>query len=128
MSHSTPQVKALYLAEFANNVVADVAEDLTSLQKLKIVPPRWLPANLELYANWTQLPLAFLEVVITLHKRSSLSGVKKKLVEMEVVKYVCDVGKALYDCNLIQTEIVFILSGLAAGLLSTHKQMLKSLK
>ena len=55
---------------------------------------------------------------------------KLTLQNLEVVKYVADLVKALWDCELkhVSSELAFILAGLVAGVLSTHKQMLKCMK
>ena len=47
------KIQLIYLAEFGLNVVADVTEDLTSLQKLNIYTK--LPKSIELYSNYVQL-------------------------------------------------------------------------
>ncbi|CAD7938626.1 unnamed protein product [Amoebophrya sp. A25] len=122
-------MKYLFLIEFWLNLVADLAEDLTSLQKLKLIPAKWLPDKTELYANYCQLPLAFVEVAVSLLKRQMVdpaNELKKTMANLEVIKYICDIGKGLFDCELsIANEEVFLWSGLLAGLITTHKNMVK---
>ncbi|CAD7927022.1 unnamed protein product [Amoebophrya sp. A120] len=124
-------VKHLFLAEFWLNLVADLAEDLTSLQKLKIIPAHWLPDATELYANYCQLPLAFVEVAVSVLKRqmvdSSINPLKATMANLEIFKYLCDIGKGVYDCEFsFAREDVFLWSGLIAGILTTHKNVVKA--
>jgi len=50
------------------------------------------------------------------------------LVRLELIKYVSDVGKAIFDCELpYASERVFIGCSLFSGILSTHKNMVKLL-
>ena len=54
---------------------------------------------------------------------------KLALVRLELVKFVSDVGKALYDCEFsFAHEGVFICCSLFSALVSTHKNMVKVLK
>lgn len=54
---------------------------------------------------------------------------KFAMARLELLKYLCDIGKGIYDCELsFAREDVFIWSGLIAGCITTHKQMVKSLK
>ena len=54
---------------------------------------------------------------------------KLALVRLELVKFVSDVGKAIFDCELyFAHEGVFIGCALFSGILSTHKNMFKILK
>ena len=54
---------------------------------------------------------------------------KLALVRLELVKYVSDVGKALYDCELpFAHEGVFIGCALFSGVMSTHKNICKIYK
>ena len=54
---------------------------------------------------------------------------KLALVRLELVKYVSDVGKALYDCELpFAHEGVFISCALFSGAISTHKNIFKLYK
>ena len=64
--------KYLFYLEFVCNMSADIAEDITSLGKVKVIPPHWLPARTEYYANWCQLPLAFVEVAVRVNCRLRL--------------------------------------------------------
>lgn len=68
-------------------------------------------------------------------EKKSLADYKKgqtklRLQTLEVVKYIADFIKALWDCELksISSELSFCIAGLVAGILSTHKQMLKCVK
>eukprot|EP00392_Amoebophrya_sp_AT5.2_P000762 g763.t1 len=131
-----PPLKYLFLGQFWLNLVADLAEDLTSLQKLKILPANWLPEKTELYANYCQLPLAFVEVAVAVLKRQmidasgaapgSKTALKATMANLEIVKYLADIGKGVFDCELsFAREDVFLWSGLVAGALTTHKNMVK---
>ena len=51
------------------------------------------------------------------------------MVRLEMCKFVSDLGKAFYDCELtFAHEGVFIGCALFSALLSTHKNMVKVLK
>jgi len=70
---------------------------------------------------------------VSLYKRSLLKNsqdlIKKRMANLELFKYVLDIGKGLYDCEVSWArEDVFIWSGLLAGIITCHKQMIKSLK
>ena len=54
---------------------------------------------------------------------------KLAMVRLELVKYVSDVGKAIYDCELpFSHEGLFICCALFSALVSTHKNIVKVLK
>ena len=54
---------------------------------------------------------------------------KLALVRLELVKFVSDIGKAIYDCELsFAHEGVFIGCSLFSAVVSTHKNMVKVLK
>ena len=54
---------------------------------------------------------------------------KLECFRLELVKFVSDIGKAIYDCELsFAHEGVFIGCALFSALLSTHKNMVKVLK
>eukprot|EP00927_Polykrikos_kofoidii_P052733 TRINITY_DN46675_c0_g1_i1.p1 TRINITY_DN46675_c0_g1~~TRINITY_DN46675_c0_g1_i1.p1 ORF type:complete len:250 (-),score=40.20 TRINITY_DN46675_c0_g1_i1:123-872(-) len=127
------------LVDVACNVVADVSEDITSIEKLGVVPKGTLPKRMELYANWCQLVLAGVEMVVSLVKANRLRevsvpnaplSVKRKhaMANLEVSKYVADLFKAFWDCELsFASELAFCIAGLWAGLVSAHKYALKTL-
>ena len=51
------------------------------------------------------------------------------MVRLEMCKFVSDLGKAFYDCELaFAHEGIFIGCALFSALLSTHKNMVKVLK
>ncbi|CAJ1334282.1 unnamed protein product [Effrenium voratum] len=132
--------KMLYL-DVAANVVADVSEDWTSLEKVGILKKGSLHPRTEYYANWCQLVLAVVEVVVTKIKADRASEKaskpdapvevqrKKTMAQLEFSKFVADLIKAFWDCELsFASELAFILSGLWAALISTHKYALRVLK
>jgi len=132
--------KILYL-DIACNLAADISEDFTSLEKVGILRKGTLPKRTEYYSNWAQLVLAVVEIVASWVKakrareKSSAPDAapathqKKRLAELELSKYLADLVKAFYDCELsFASELAFILSGLWASLVSTHKYALKALK
>ena len=54
---------------------------------------------------------------------------KLALMRLELVKFVSDLGKAIYDCELpFAHEGVFIGCSLFSAVVSTHKNMVKVLK
>merc|ERR1712232_1079591 len=55
----------LLFLEVACNIAADVSEDVTSLEKLGVVRKGVLPKRTEYYANWCQLVLAVVEIVVS---------------------------------------------------------------
>eukprot|EP00397_Hematodinium_sp_SG-2012_P054534 GEMP01065839.1.p1 GENE.GEMP01065839.1~~GEMP01065839.1.p1 ORF type:complete len:228 (+),score=51.02 GEMP01065839.1:160-843(+) len=139
MNDPHPGVRRLLCADIACNFVADIAEDITSLDKLGIIPKGMLPKRTEYYANWCQMVLAVAEIIVAHIKERRLAAKtreepekkllrKHELQKLEVCKYWCDLVKAFYDCELsFATEISFIFSGLLAAIFSTHKQMIKCL-
>ena len=51
------------------------------------------------------------------------------MTRLELVKYVSDMGKAIYDCELpFAHEGVFITCSLFSAVVSTHKNLVKVLK
>merc|ERR1719343_72593 len=111
-------VRYLFLTEFFWNMAADISEDITSLEKVKIIPAGWLPKRTEYYSNWCQLILAGVEIVVSVYKRMIVDPtdvVKSKLLTLELVKFICDLGKGFYDCELsFSQESTFIGCGLVA--------------
>ena len=62
---------------------------------------------------------------------TELTKLRRKcaMVRLEMCKFVSDLGKAFYDCELsFAHEGVFIGCALFSALLSTHKNMVKVLK
>ena len=101
-----------------------------------------------LFAEYCQLVLAVVEVVVTKARETKekhvfdlarsvgassteLTKLRRKcaMVRLEMCKFVSDLGKAFYDCELrFAHEGVFIGCALFSALLSTHKNMVKVLK
>jgi len=145
-----------YLLYFriAANFGADWAEDVCSLERVTILPKGTLSVEFMLFAEYCQLALALVEIFVTsvrAHKELELTTLaeaapvdpsdrvsekklvaqqrKLALVRLELIKFVSDVGKALFDCELsFAHEGVFIGCSLFSGILSTHKNMFKILK
>jgi len=131
----------LYL-EFCTNVGADIAEDICSLERIGALPEGTLSPDLLHLAELFQFWLALIEVAVTavkLHKQAQKVHVqgaakdtelyrKKRLVRLDLIKYVCDIGKAVYDCQFQWSdEYVFICCSLVAAILSTNKNMIRVL-
>mmetsp|Transcript_26728 Transcript_26728/g.61559 ORF Transcript_26728/g.61559 Transcript_26728/m.61559 type:complete len:242 (-) Transcript_26728:29-754(-) len=133
-------VRGLLYADVACNLAADISEDVTSLEKLGIIRKGTLPARTELYSNYCQLVLAGIEIIVTWVKSrrqaqatkdapSTSSQRKLALVNLELSKFVADLFKAFWDCELsFASEFLFCVSGLWAALVSTHKYMIKASK
>lgn len=131
-------VRNLLLADVACNVVADISEDITSLEKIGFLRKGVLPKRTEYYANWCQLLLAVVEIAVSHVKESrarakfashgSLANKRKStLAGLELSKYYADLVKAFWDCELsFASELAFCISGLWAALVSTHKYALKA--
>mmetsp|Transcript_21498 Transcript_21498/g.64545 ORF Transcript_21498/g.64545 Transcript_21498/m.64545 type:complete len:244 (+) Transcript_21498:45-776(+) len=132
--------KLLYL-DVACNLAADISEDVTSLEKVGILRKGVLPARTEYYANWCQLVLAVVEIAVSYVKerraseKSSAPGAsiearrKHALARLEFSKFIADLLKAFWDCELsFASELAFCISGLWAALVSTHKYALRALK
>ena len=138
-------------AGIAANFGADWAEDVCSLERVGILPSLGLGAlshEFLLFAEYCQFALALVEILVTgVRARKERQVVSKAeaggaepdkmlkqrrklaLVRLELVKYVSDVGKALYDCELpFAHEGVFIGCALFSGVLSTHKNIVKVYK
>lgn len=128
------------------NLVADIFEDVCSLERLGFIAAGSLPVWAELDANRCQLVLAVVEIVLSaarwrrLRAKSSKANVVGEgsalaarrtlaMASLELSKYVADLGKAFWDCECsFASESVFIACGLWAGIVSTHKYALKALK
>mmetsp|Transcript_28829 Transcript_28829/g.73077 ORF Transcript_28829/g.73077 Transcript_28829/m.73077 type:complete len:248 (-) Transcript_28829:76-819(-) len=132
--------KLLYL-DIACNVAADISEDVTSLEKVGILRKGTLPARTEYYSNWAQLVLAVVEISVSWIKagrareKARAPGAttavqqKRAMAELEFSKYIADLIKAFWDCELsFASELAFCMSGLWAAFVSTHKYALKALK
>ena len=141
-------MRALLYFRIAANFGADWAEDLCSLERIGLVPKGTLSVEFMLFAEYCQLALALVEVGVTgvrarkeaeVTARAGAGGAtegklvkqqrKLALVRLELAKFVSDIGKALYDCELpFSHEGVFIGCSLFSALVSTHKNMVKVLK
>jgi len=132
----------LLLLDVAANVVADVSEDITSLEKVGILKKGVLPKRTEYYANWCQLVLAVVEIAVShvkarrAREKSAAAGHenvekrrKHQMAELELSKFYADLLKAFWDCELsFASELAFCLSGLWAALVSSHKYALRAVK
>ena len=127
-------------------------EDVCSLEKFGALKSGTLSDRFVLFAEYVQMALALVEVGVTYMKvqrqRTKLAKLAKAaqeaeaktkaaqenehikaadkmtLVKLELLKYFMDIGKALYDCELnFSSEGVFIVCGLTAAVLSTHKNV-----
>lgn len=132
----------------AANFGADWAEDVCSLERIGILPKGTLSVSFMLFAEYCQLALALVEISVTtvrskkeeaktkaLETKGDAAGelIKQQrkfaLVRLELIKFVSDVGKAVFDCELtFSHEGVFIGCSLFSAILSTHKNMVKVLK
>jgi len=141
-------MRGLLFLRVAANFGADWAEDVCSLERLGLLPAGTLSVSFLLFAEFCQLALALVEILVTgvrARKEREVTGKaaaggadgakllkqrrKLALVRLELIKYVSDVGKALYDCELsVAHEGVFIGCSLFSGLMSTHKNMVKIFK
>eukprot|EP00930_Biecheleria_cincta_P042216 TRINITY_DN29037_c0_g1_i1.p1 TRINITY_DN29037_c0_g1~~TRINITY_DN29037_c0_g1_i1.p1 ORF type:complete len:246 (+),score=49.86 TRINITY_DN29037_c0_g1_i1:55-792(+) len=137
----SPGFRSLLYLDVACNVVADVSEDFTSLEKIGFVRKGTLPKRTEYYSNWCQLALAVVEIFV--HKvkadrareKAASPGAtlevqrKNTVAKLELSKFFADLIKAFWDCELsFASELAFCLSGLWASLVSTHKYMLRAIK
>jgi len=140
-AEKSPLMRRLLLLDVACNLAADIGEDVTSLEKVGIVRKGTLPARTEYYSNWCQLVLAIVEIAVSWVKasrareKSSAPGAplevrrKHAMAELELSKFVADLVKAFWDCELgFASELAFCISGLWAALVSTHKYALRALK
>jgi len=144
-------MRGLLFLRVAANFGADWAEDVCSLERVTILPKGTLSVEFMLFAEYCQLALALVEIFVTsvrAHKELELTTLaeaapvdpsdrvsekklvaqqrKLALVRLELIKFVSDVGKALFDCELsFAHEGVFIGCSLFSGILSTHKNFFK---
>jgi hypothetical protein len=142
-------MKVLLWARIAANLGADWAEDLCSLERIGMLPKGTLSVEFMLFAEYCQLMLAIVEIIVTSVKAREAhyateelmqqSGAKPAsiikqqrslaMVRLELCKFVSDIGKAVYDCEFpFSHEGVFIGCALFSALVSTHKNMVKVLK
>ena len=141
-------MRSLLYFRIAANFGADWAEDVCSLERVGVLPKGTLSVEFMLFAEYCQLALALVEILVTgvrARKEREVAGKaaaagaepakllkqrrKLALVRLELIKYVSDVGKALYDCELaVSHEGVFIGCSLFSAIVSTHKNMFKVLK
>jgi hypothetical protein len=137
----------LYL-RIAANFGADWAEDACSLERMGFLKSGTLSAEFLLFAEYCQLALALVEISVTavrarkechVFKLAKAAGAaapslvaqrrKLALARLELIKFVSDVGKALFDCELyFAHEGVFIGCAFFSAILSTHKNIVKVLK
>lgn len=123
------------------NICADVSEDICSLQRLNFLPSGTLPPWADLYANQFQLVLACVEIILAWYKAVRETGKshkepgsiepfrKMRMAQLEFTKFLADLGKAFWDCELwFSSELLFILCGFYAACVSTHKFLLRALK
>jgi hypothetical protein len=142
-------MRTLLYIRIAANFGADWAEDVCSLERVGILSAGTLSMSFMLFAEYCQLVLALVEIFVTTvraRKEAELTRLalvnsevteKKRLAQerklaltrLELVKFVSDVGKAIYDCEFpISHEGVFIGCSLFSASISTHKNMVKVLK
>lgn len=142
-------MRALLYTRIAANFGADWAEDVCSLERIGFLPQGTLSLEFMLFAEFCQLALALVEIGVTSVKvrkeqakattiacatASRVEAVLKQqrelaLTQLELVKFVSDVGKAIFDCELpFAHEGVFIGCSLFSAVVSTHKNMIKALK
>jgi len=70
-------------------------------------------------------------VIVDVKQQAAVAKQKRKLtlIRLELIKFVSDVGKAIYDCELTWShEGVFIGCSFFSAIVSTHKNMVKVLK
>jgi hypothetical protein len=134
-------VRRLMFLDILSNLSADISEDITSVEKVGIIPKGILPKRWEYYANWCQMALVWVEIPMAFIKffrckaklaldptNSSLRH-KTMLQGLECTKFCSDVGKAVYDVELsFASEKVFCFCGFLSAVISTHKYMVQKLK
>jgi hypothetical protein len=120
---------------------ADIAEDICSLEKIGFLSKGSIPTEILYLAELFQFVLALIEVAVTsfkfqrqaikASKADEVNGKEQRkltLIKLEVLKYVLDIGKALYDCQFkLSHEGVFIICSLISAFLSMHKNAVKVL-
>lgn len=142
-------MRILLYIRIAANFGADWAEDVCSLERIGILRAGTLSVEFMLFAEYCQLVLALVEIFVTAvraRKESELTKLaiqagdvtdkkllaqerKLALTRLELVKFVSDVGKAIFDCEFsFSHEGIFIGCSLFSAIVSTHKNMVKVLK
>lgn len=147
-SEASFAVACLMVLSIFWNLVADLSEDICSLERLGFVTKGTFPVWAELNANRCQLVLASVEIALSLvrFRRFSRAAAaaaaqdgdssllqsawrRRCMAALELSKFCADVGKAFWDCELsFASELLFILCGLWASLVSTHKFALRAIK
>jgi len=136
-----PMLRALLYLRVAANFGADWAEDVCSLERIGFLPAGTLSVEFMLFAEYCQLVLAMVEVYVTTARVRAQEGKaaaaaaagdgvkaqrKLSLLRLELVKFVSDIGKAAFDCEMPYShEGVFIGCSLFSALVSTHKNIVK---
>ena len=142
-------LRALLYVRVAANFGADWAEDVCSLERVGLLRAGTLSVEFMLFAEFCQLVLALVEIYVTSARvrdeasktakveadssKSDKDVVKQQrklhLMRLELAKFVSDIGKAIFDCELsFAHEGVFIVCSLFSAIVSTHKNMVKVLK
>ena len=140
-------MRALLYVRLGANIGADWAEDVCSLERIGFLPKGTLSVEFMLFAEYCQLVLALVEIFVTSVRahaeqlvteatvaigdaKTVLKQTRKlTMVRLELIKFVSDVGKALFDCELsFAHEGIFIGCSLFSAVVSTHKNMVKVLK
>jgi len=142
------KMRILFVLRGCANLLADWSEDICSLERIGLLPSGTLPIEFQLAAEYCQLALALVEVsvsavmigkqrliVLMVEEKTTgsanWSGVLKAerqlaMLRLELIKFVSDIGKAVYDCEFFFAhEGVFLACALFSALLSTHKNMVK---
>jgi hypothetical protein len=142
-TESNSILRVLLYLRVAANLGADWAEDVCSLERIGFLPKGTLSVEFMLFAEYCQLALALIEIGISnalvraqqeasdqaAASKAAKEQRKLALLRLELVKFISDVGKAIYDCELkFSHEGVFIGCALFSAIISTHKNMVKVLK
>jgi len=142
-NESNSILRVLLYLRVAANLGADWAEDVCSLERIGFLPEGTLSVKFMLFAEYCQLALALIEIGISnalvraqqeasdqaAASKAAKEQRKLALLRLELVKFISDVGKAIYDCELkFSHEGVFIGCALFSAIISTHKNMVKVLK
>jgi hypothetical protein len=142
-TESNSILRVLLYLRVAANLGADWAEDVCSLERIGFLPKGTLSVEFMLFAEYCQLALALIEIGISnalvraqqeasdqaAASKAAKEQRKLALLRLELVKFISDVGKAIYDCELkFSHEGVFVGCALFSAIISTHKNMVKVLK
>eukprot|EP00930_Biecheleria_cincta_P037047 TRINITY_DN25402_c0_g1_i1.p1 TRINITY_DN25402_c0_g1~~TRINITY_DN25402_c0_g1_i1.p1 ORF type:complete len:338 (-),score=62.77 TRINITY_DN25402_c0_g1_i1:108-1121(-) len=148
-SESSFAVACLMVLSIVWNLVADLSEDICSLERLGFLTKGTLPVWAELNANRCQLVLALVEIALSFVRfrhfsRAAAAALavedadaaflrcawrRRCMAALELSKFCADLGKAFWDCEMsFASELLFILCGLWASLVSTHKFALRAIK